>query len=139
MYVHFVAMMVWMLRGGSQQGKKTRGHRRRKMPGHRRTKDKMSHCLSWFFTAAIMGFLCQGVDSASGEFARKLLSDLFQNYTSSIRPVRNTSRPIDVTFGVALAQIIDMTLRLIDYLSPWYKRDRPHRFNAWSTWTCGHL
>ncbi|KAI8495302.1 acetylcholine-gated cation-selective channel [Branchiostoma belcheri] len=92
-------------RCGSQQWK-PRGHRRRKM---RRTRAKMNQCLPCFIvTAVIMGFFCQGVDSASGEFARKLLSDLFQNYTSSIRPVRNTSRPITVTFGVALAQIIDM-------------------------------
>ncbi|KAI8485503.1 acetylcholine-gated cation-selective channel [Branchiostoma belcheri] len=92
-------------RRGSQQWK-PRGHRRRKM---RRTRAKMNQCLPCFIvTAVIMGFFCQGVDSASGEFARKLLSDLFQNYTSSIRPVRNTSRPITVTFGVALAQIIDM-------------------------------
>ncbi|CAH1268275.1 CHRNA9 [Branchiostoma lanceolatum] len=123
-------MMLWMSRRGSQQGK-PRAHRRRRM-SHRRTRAKMNQCLPWLVTAVIMGFLCQGVDSASGEFARKLLTDLFKNYTSSIRPVKNTSRPIDVTFGVALAQIIDMDERnqiLTAYL--WLRQNWVDEYLQW--------
>ena len=38
----------------------------------------------------------------------RLVRDLMRNYDSRIRPSRNSSEALNVTFGLALAQIIDV-------------------------------
>jgi len=47
----------------------------------------------------------------------RLIRDLLRNYDHRIRPSLNASEPLNVTFGLALAQIIDVvrTLRLSCY------------------------
>lgn len=38
----------------------------------------------------------------------RLMSDLLRNYDRRVRPSLNSSEPLNVTFGLALAQIIDV-------------------------------
>jgi len=38
----------------------------------------------------------------------RLVRDLFVNYDKRIRPATHWSRPVNTTYGVALAQIIDV-------------------------------
>jgi len=38
----------------------------------------------------------------------RLIRDLLRNYDHRIRPSLNASEPLNVTFGLALAQIIDV-------------------------------
>ena len=45
------------------------------------------------------------------EHEYRLVSDLMRSYDKSIRPSLNASHPLNVTFGVALAQIIDVVRR----------------------------
>lgn len=46
--------------------------------------------------------------TAHGKYAQKLLTDLFANYTSALRPVEDTNNILNVTLQVTLSQIIDM-------------------------------
>lgn len=46
--------------------------------------------------------------AAHGRFAQKLMTDLFSNYTSALRPVEDTDHIINVTLQITLSQIIDM-------------------------------
>lgn len=46
--------------------------------------------------------------TAQGKYAQKLLTDLFANYTSALRPVEDTHNILNVTLQVTLSQIIDM-------------------------------
>lgn len=46
--------------------------------------------------------------TAHGKYAQKLLTDLFANYTSALRPVEDTHNILNVTLQVTLSQIIDM-------------------------------
>lgn len=46
--------------------------------------------------------------TAHGKYAQKLLTDLFTNYTSALRPVEDTHNILNVTLQVTLSQIIDM-------------------------------
>ncbi|KAL6115889.1 chrna9 [Pungitius sinensis] len=48
---------------------------------------------------------------AQGKYAQKLLTDLFTNYTSALRPVEDTNTILNVTLQVTLSQIIDMDER----------------------------
>lgn len=48
---------------------------------------------------------------AHGTFAQKLLTDLFANYTSALRPVADTNNILNVTLQITLSQIIDMVTR----------------------------
>ncbi|XP_072317785.1 neuronal acetylcholine receptor subunit alpha-10a [Eucyclogobius newberryi] len=60
---------------------------------------------------------------ANGKFAQKLLKDLFDNYSSALRPVEDTDKELNVTLQVTLSQIIDMDERnqiLTAYL--WIRR-----------------
>jgi len=38
----------------------------------------------------------------------RLMRDLLRNYDRRVRPSLNSSQPLNVTFGLALAQIIDV-------------------------------
>ena len=49
------------------------------------------------------GVACQG-----DEHEYKLIRDLLRNYDPRLRPLANASHPLNVTFGVALSQIIDV-------------------------------
>ena len=42
------------------------------------------------------------------EVEYRLIRDLLRNYDPRIRPSLNASEPLNVTFGLALAQIIDV-------------------------------
>ncbi|KAM6984595.1 neuronal acetylcholine receptor subunit alpha-10 [Aplochiton taeniatus] len=58
------------------------------------------------------GMSCLPVSQgAHGRYAQKLLSDLFVNYTSALRPVEDTDNIINVTLQITLSQIIDMDER----------------------------
>ncbi|KAK0134652.1 Neuronal acetylcholine receptor subunit alpha-10 [Merluccius polli] len=59
--------------------------------------------LKMFFKTVCLG--------AHGRYAQKLLSDLFSNYTSALRPVEDTDHIINVTLQITLSQIIDMDER----------------------------
>ena len=48
---------------------------------------------------------------ANGKYAQKLLTDLFANYTSALRPVEDTNTILNVTLQITLSQIIDMVLK----------------------------
>ncbi|CAL8362187.1 unnamed protein product [Merluccius merluccius] len=48
---------------------------------------------------------------ANGKYAQKLLTDLFANYTSALRPVEDTNTILNVTLQITLSQIIDMDER----------------------------
>ncbi|XP_056467959.1 neuronal acetylcholine receptor subunit alpha-10a [Gadus chalcogrammus] len=49
--------------------------------------------------------------TANGKYAQKLLTDLFANYTSALRPVEDTNTILNVTLQITLSQIIDMDER----------------------------
>ncbi|KAK5887166.1 hypothetical protein CesoFtcFv8_015794 [Champsocephalus esox] len=49
--------------------------------------------------------------AAHGRYAQKLMTDLFSNYTSALRPVEDTDHIINVTLQITLSQIIDMDER----------------------------
>jgi len=51
--------------------------------------------------------LCYGDDH---EY--RLIRDLLRNYDPRLRPLMNASHALNVTFGVALSQIIDVVSRL---------------------------
>uniref|UniRef100_A0A4W4EZT3 Cholinergic receptor, nicotinic, alpha 9 n=1 Tax=Electrophorus electricus TaxID=8005 RepID=A0A4W4EZT3_ELEEL len=53
----------------------------------------------------------EGVLSAQGHYARKLLNDLMENYSSALRPVEDTERALNVTLQITLSQIKDMDER----------------------------
>ena len=67
---------------------------------------------------------------SSDDVEYKLIRDLLRNYDSRIRPSMNASEALNVTFGLALAQIIDVVsqssfqslLSLISYCKPWCKK-----------------
>ncbi|KAG7257131.1 hypothetical protein CRUP_010274, partial [Coryphaenoides rupestris] len=63
----------------------------------------------FFFILGLTLFpVCLG---AHGSYAQKLLSDLFSNYNSALRPVEDTDHIINVTLQITLSQIIDMDER----------------------------
>jgi len=48
----------------------------------------------------------------------RLMRDLLRNYDRRVRPSLNASEPLNVTFGLALAQIIDVVrVRLVSWPS----------------------
>jgi len=47
------------------------------------------------------------------EVEYRLIRDLLHNYDNRIRPSLNASEPLNVTFGLALAQIIDVVRILL--------------------------
>ncbi|KAL6098261.1 chrna10 [Pungitius sinensis] len=60
----------------------------------------------------LLFLLCvPGCLAAHGRYAQKLMSDLFTNYTSALRPVEDTDHIINVTLQITLSQIIDMDER----------------------------
>lgn len=60
---------------------------------------RMSCSLSFYYPACL---------AAHGRYAQKLMTDLFSNYTSALRPVEDTDHIINVTLQITLSQIIDM-------------------------------
>ncbi|CAH1268271.1 CHRNA9 [Branchiostoma lanceolatum] len=50
-------------------------------------------------------------EGANVTYAYKLMQNLLQNYSVAVRPSMNLSNPIQVKFGIALSQIIDMDER----------------------------
>jgi len=48
----------------------------------------------------------------------RLMKDLLQNYNQRVRPSLNASEPLNVTFGLALAQIIDVVCLSVCLLYP---------------------
>jgi len=51
-------------------------------------------------------FMVSGVNGDDYEY--RLMEDLLRGYDPRIRPSINSSEPLNVTFGLALAQIIDV-------------------------------
>ena len=45
---------------------------------------------------------------AADKVERKLIHDLLDNYDKRVRPTSNSSQALNVTFGLALAQLIDV-------------------------------
>lgn len=60
--------------------------------------------------------------TAHGKYAQKLLTDLFANYTSALRPVEDTNNILNVTLQVTLSQIIDMVkqCKVCAFSTQWY-------------------
>jgi len=52
------------------------------------------------------------VAGAADEVEYRLIRDLLRNYDHRIRPSLNASEPLNVTFGLALAQIIDVVRKV---------------------------
>ncbi|KAJ8262416.1 hypothetical protein GJAV_G00166220 [Gymnothorax javanicus] len=83
----------------------------------------------------IVGFLMLflGVGrSARGEYARKLLNDLMENYSNALRPVEDTDKALNVTLQITLSQIKDMDERnqvLIAYL--WIRQTWHDTYLKW--------
>lgn len=48
---------------------------------------------------------------AHGNYARKLLVDLMENYSNALRPVDDTDKVLNVTLQITLSQIKDMVSR----------------------------
>lgn len=48
---------------------------------------------------------------AQGHYARKLLSDLMENYSNALRPVEDTDKALNVSLQITLSQIKDMVSR----------------------------
>ncbi|KAK1792622.1 hypothetical protein P4O66_012553 [Electrophorus voltai] len=61
--------------------------------------------------AIVISMWLGGVLSAQGHYARKLLNDLMENYSSALRPVEDTERALNVTLQITLSQIKDMDER----------------------------
>ncbi|KAJ8385166.1 hypothetical protein AAFF_G00192170 [Aldrovandia affinis] len=70
--------------------------------------------------------------SAQGEYARKLLNDLMENYSNALRPVEDTDKALNVTLQITLSQIKDMDERnqvLIAYL--WIRQTWHDAYLKW--------
>ncbi|CAL8304648.1 unnamed protein product [Gadus morhua 'NCC'] len=74
--------------------------------------------------------VCRG---AHGRYAQKLMSDLFSNYTSALRPVEDTDHIINVTLQITLSQIIDMDER--NQILTTYLWNRQMWTDAYLTWS----
>ncbi|XP_076878461.1 neuronal acetylcholine receptor subunit alpha-9-I [Brachyhypopomus gauderio] len=61
--------------------------------------------------AILISIRLRGVLSAQGHYARKLLNDLMENYSSALRPVEDTDKALNVTLQITLSQIKDMDER----------------------------
>ncbi|GBO46391.1 hypothetical protein AVEN_63265-1, partial [Araneus ventricosus] len=60
-------------------------------------------------TIYLVGFQIQIImATARDENEYRLTKYLLSNYDKSVRPARHTSEPVNVTFGLALTQIIDV-------------------------------
>ena len=47
-------------------------------------------------------------DSSEGDLEMALIEDLSLNYNQYARPAQNENEPLDISFGLALQQIIDV-------------------------------
>lgn len=62
-----------------------------------------------FFVLGIQSTSSSGGDLSGGEnYERVLVQKLLSDYDTAVRPSRNISVPLNVTFGLALTQIIDV-------------------------------
>lgn len=61
----------------------------------------------FIMTSLIITYAASNVSNGD-EMEYKLMRDLFRNYDRRIRPSKNASDPLNVTFGLSLAQIIDV-------------------------------
>lgn len=48
---------------------------------------------------------------AQGQYARKLLNDLMEDYSNALRPVEDTDSALNVSLQITLSQIKDMVSR----------------------------
>ncbi|XP_061106086.1 neuronal acetylcholine receptor subunit alpha-9-like [Conger conger] len=83
----------------------------------------------WFLLYINFLPVCWG---AQGKYAKKLLTDLFANYTNALRPVEDTDNIMNVTLQITLSQIIDMDERnqiLTSYL--WIRQVWLDAFLTW--------
>ncbi|XP_068211467.1 neuronal acetylcholine receptor subunit alpha-7-like isoform X6 [Palaemon carinicauda] len=64
--------------------------------------------LRWSFWPLILLIVCLPKEAACGQYERRLLHDLLDNYNNLERPVDNETEPVVVTFGITLQQIIDV-------------------------------
>lgn len=69
--------------------------------------------------------------TAHGKYAQKLLTDLFANYTSALRPVEDTNNILNVTLQVTLSQIIDMVkqCKVCAFTTQWYSMTYRKKIN----------
>jgi len=57
------------------------------------------------------------LQAVADKHEKKLLKDLLQNYERRLRPTTNSTQPLNVTFGLSLAQLIDVVCKtLLEYL-----------------------
>jgi len=62
----------------------------------------------WVFLA---GMLLPSVYADDAE--KRLINNLLANYDKRLRPTANASKPLNVTFGLALAQLIDVVGKIL--------------------------
>lgn len=55
-------------------------------------------------------------ETADGKYAHKLFNDLFEDYSSALRPVEDTDEVLNVTLQITLSQIKDMVSTLKGWL-----------------------
>ncbi|XP_045406522.1 neuronal acetylcholine receptor subunit alpha-9 isoform X2 [Lemur catta] len=76
-----------------------------------RKKMNWSHsCVSFYWIYFAVSRL-RAVETADGKYARKLFHDLFEDYSSALRPVEDTDKVLNVTLQITLSQIKDMDER----------------------------
>uniref|UniRef100_A0A8C5PXP7 Cholinergic receptor nicotinic alpha 9 subunit n=1 Tax=Leptobrachium leishanense TaxID=445787 RepID=A0A8C5PXP7_9ANUR len=62
----------------------------------------------WFITTILH---LKGVESAKGKYAQMLFKNLFEEYSSALRPVEDTDKALNVTLQITLSQIKDVDER----------------------------
>ncbi|XP_069487869.1 neuronal acetylcholine receptor subunit alpha-9 [Ambystoma mexicanum] len=83
----------------------------------------------WIVLAALN---LRGLEAAHGKYAQMLFKDLFETYSSALRPVEDTDKALNVTLQITLSQIKDMDERnqvLTAYL--WIRQSW---YDAYLTW-----
>lgn len=89
----------------------------------------MCHCLIIGRVAHIYTFTVFG-----SEDEERLVRDLFRGYNKLIRPVQNMTQTVDVRFGLAFVQLINVvricSLKYIDFLCFILLRYRLMNFNV---------
>lgn len=65
-------------------------------------------CLSRFLPSFSFALIPSVSHGAQGQYARKLLSDLMENYSEALRPLEDTDKALNVSLQITLSQIKDM-------------------------------
>ncbi|XP_064092146.1 neuronal acetylcholine receptor subunit alpha-7-like isoform X17 [Macrobrachium nipponense] len=91
--------------------------------------------LRWSFWPLVLLIVCLPKEAACGQYERRLLHDLLDNYNNLERPVDNETEPVVVTFGITLQQIIDVDEKnQILTTNVWLNMDEKNQLLVTNTW-----